>query len=262
MTVVLEPMRVQLIAILCSLGCILNFPVVTLGDDYREFKSTDGATIEAVVVEASFTSVTIRRKDGREFKNVSLDLFTSEDRRYVREWLKAQEKAVSDADLNFDSRVKITVQKGVDDDMNSYGDIDDRVIDFAPGVVVDSEEIELTYRNVKGTLVIVGRGVIEKDRYVVLDKQNLVMDMMPRERSRWEGDRFQCRYDPDYGGFEYEGYLIVFRNKAGKVVLTKGSKSSWERNYQSLLDAKYLTGYDRNFSRESKLFSTFGLPRR
>ncbi|MGJ8641637.1 MAG: hypothetical protein ACSHYA_19755 [Opitutaceae bacterium] len=193
--------------------------------EYRTFESSDGATIEATVIEASATSVTIQRRDGREFKDVPLERFSAKDRRYVREWRKAQEKAILDANLQFDSRVKVTVQKGEDDDKNDYGDIDDRVVQFEPGIVADNDEKELTFRNVKGTLVMIGRGVIERDSYVILNKQDFTIDFIPRERTRWQGNRFQCRYDPDYGGFEYAGYLVVLRDKQGNPAIIKGSKS-------------------------------------
>ena len=238
------------------------FPLIAYGSDYRKFKNTDGATIEAIIVDATYTTITIRRKDGREFKDVSLERFSVEDRRFVRKWIDKQAKAISDADLTHESRVDVTVKRGVDEDMNNYGDIDDRIIEFKPGIVVDNQEIEQTFQNVEGELVIVGRGVIEKDSYVILNKQTFSVTLNPRERTRWYGDPFKCKYDPDYGGFEYAGYLVVLKNKAGQIMITKASKSSWERNSRAILEAKSLRGYDRDFGSEFQLFNTFGLPGR
>ncbi len=248
------------VSVLCA--ALLMSALTTIAQEaYREFTSSDGATIEATVVDASAIAVTIRRKDGSEFKDVPLSRFSAQDRKYVRGWRDARKQAVEDADLTHDSRIRITVKKGKDDDMNNYGDIDDRVIVFEPGIVADNEEKELTFRNVQGTLVIIGSGVIEKDSYVVLSKQDFVIDLIPREQTRWEGDLFQCRYDPDYGGFDYAGYLLVLKNKAGHNVVVKASKSAWEKHPEAILKAKQLTGYDRNFRKEFQLFSTFGLPR-
>ena len=236
------------------------FSLMSAAPEYRVFESTDGATIEAIVIEASVTTVTIQRKDGKEFKNVPLDRFSVNDRKYVREWREAKEKAIFDANLEFDSQVKITVLKGEDDDKNNYGDIDDRVVHFEPTVIAESNEKELTFRDVKGTLVIIGKGVIEKDSHVILNKQDFTIDMIPRERTRWEGSKFQCRYDPDFGGFEYEGYLVILRNKQGQPVIIKASRSVWEQNFNEILKAKRFIGYDRDFGKSHSLYTTFGLP--
>ena len=228
--------------------------------EYRVFESADGATIEATIVDATAVTVTIKRRDGREFKNVPIERFSVADRKYVREWRDAQREAVSNADITAESRIQVSVLKGQDDDKNNYGDIDDRIVGFSPGIVADSDEKDLTFKNVKGTLVFVGRGVIEDDAHVILSRQEVTLDFIPREQTRWQGKRFQCRYDPDFGGFEYAGYLLVLRNKSGKVVFVKGSKSSWEQNFNGLLNAKNRHGYDRNFRKGIQLFNTWGLP--
>jgi len=68
------------------------------------------------------------------------------------------------------------------------------------------------------------------------------------------------RYDPDYGGFEYEGYLVVLRNRNNEIVACKASKSFWENAPSRILKAEKLRGYDRKFEKDRPLFSTWGLP--
>lgn len=240
---------------------LAGFSPLSAEPEYRKFKSTDGATIEAKIVSATPVSITIVRKDGKTFKDVPLERFSSGDRKFAREWRDAQAKAVSDADLTSGSKIKVTVKKGQDENMNSYGDIDDKVIEFKPGVIVENEDKDLTFRNVKCTLAIVGKGVVEKDVFVILEKQDFELDLIPREEASWSGKPFKCTYDPDYGGFEYAGYVMVLKNKAGAPTIIKASKSSWERNVTSILKAKKYMGYDRNFSDEHQLQTTFGLPR-
>ncbi|MEN8792445.1 MAG: hypothetical protein ACN4GF_10785 [Lentimonas sp.] len=244
-----------------SLVCLLYASLVFAGEAYRSFTSTDGATIEATIIACDYPdNISIRRRDGSEFKKVPLDRFSDADRRYVREWVDAQKKLIDDADLTSASRLSVSVLKGVDEDMNNYGDIDDRVIKFKPGVVVESDEKDLTFRRVKGVLVMVGRGVLQKDSYVILDRQHFTLDILPGEKTRWTGNGFTSRYDPDYGGFEYAGYVLVLKNKAGHNVIVKASKSAWGENVKGVLQAKKFTGYDRKFDSNHKLYTTFGLP--
>lgn len=230
-------------------------------EDYRTFTSQDGATIEAKITACDYPhTVSIQRRDGSEFKDVSLSLFSIEDRGYARKWVDAQKKLKDDADLTSEAKIDISVHKGRDEDMNDYGDVDDRVITFEPGLVIDSRERNLTYQNVKGTLVVIGRGIIQDKTYAILDKQDFVVTIRPLEQARWDGKAFSCRYDPDYGGFEYSGYLLVLRNKAGQITIIKGSKSVWEKNAKGILKAKKQTGYNREFFGERELNTTFGLP--
>ncbi|MGB0416570.1 MAG: hypothetical protein ACPGKS_06960, partial [Coraliomargarita sp.] len=129
-----------------------------------------------------------------------------------------------------------------------------------PEVVIESQDYKKTYPDIEGTVVVVGRGVVNDKQYAVLSKQEFGMALKPRAKARWVGKSFECRYDPDYGGFEYGGYIIVIRNRAGEIVLVKASKSGWEQAPERLLKAKKRTGYNSDFSRETSLHTTFGLP--
>lgn len=232
-----------------------------VGADARVFTSVDGATLDATIVAADVNMVTIRRVDGRLFKDVPLSRFSVEDRRYVRAWVQDQTQKRDNADLVTDAEIRVTFLKGKDDDFNNYGDIDDRVVKFEPEVVIDSQEKEIRYPDIAGTLVVIGENIMDKKQFAILTRQDFSLSALPRQKTRWVGQGFECRYDPDYGGFEYGGYLIVLRNRAGEIVMTKASKSTWESNAKLILKAKQFVGYDSSFSRESKLYTTFGLPR-
>ncbi len=232
-----------------------------LDGEIRSFSSSDGMTIEAELMDASEDKVTIRRQDGMLFKDVPLSRFSDADRRYVHSWLEEQKSLQGSPDITADSKIRLYVLRGRDDEMNDYNDIDDRVVTFEPQVVVQSEEKDISYLNVRGTLVIVGKGAIDDDVYTILDSQDFTMSILSRQKSRWEGQSFECRYDPDYGGFEYGGYLLVMRNREGEIVQSKASKSSWRDNPQRILGAKKFVGFNSDFTKQKKLFTTFGIPR-
>ncbi|MGC6455990.1 MAG: hypothetical protein ACON39_02200 [Coraliomargaritaceae bacterium] len=218
-------------------------------------------TIEAELVEASDDKVTIRRKDGMLFKDVPLSRFSEADREYVEGWREKQKELESMPDLKADSRIRLYVLRGRDDDKNDYNDIDDRVITFEPGVAIQSEEKDTSYLGVRGSLVIVGKGVINDDIYTILDAQDFEINILSRQKASWKGTAFECRYDPDYGGFEYGGYLLVLRNRAGDIVQTKASKTSWSDHPERILNAKKFVGFNSHFTKTEKLHTTFGIPK-
>ena len=229
--------------------------------DYRVFKNDDGVELEAEVVSCvAGESVSVRRRDGRVFKDVAWSRFSMVDRKYLKDWAKAEAEKFSQADLDADARIKVTVLKGQDDDFNDYGDIDDHVIKFAPRVIIDSDEKDRTFTGVTGVLVMIGQGYVRKSEYVVLKRQEFTLDLPAHEEVRWTGKPFKCSYDPDYGGYRYGGYVLVLKNRAGEIVLTKSSKTLWERSAKSIINAKERLGYDREFRNGEELRMTYGLP--
>ena len=250
--------RISRIALL---GVFIFCSLKLAGGDFREFSNSDGVRIEAEVLEATATVVTIRRQDGKVFRDVPLERFCKADRNYVKQWLANKKELQDNADISADSKVKLFFMKGRDNDMNDYGDIDDRILNFEPAVVITSEEKIVSYPDVEGTFVVVGQGVVRDDQYTILNKQDFSIGVFPRQKSRWEGESFECRYDPDYGGFEYGGYLLVIRNRAGNIVLTKASKSHWEKHPNAIQNAKKFQGYDSKFEKKSSLYTTFVIPR-
>jgi hypothetical protein len=244
--------------------CVLLFLSVSTWSsaaDYRVFKNDDGVELEAEVVSCTEGKlVTVRRRDGRVFKDVAWSRFSAVDRKYLSEWAKAEAKKFSQADLDADARIKVTVLKGQDDDFNDYGDIDDHVVQFEPRVIIDSDEKDRTFTGVTGVLVIVGQGYLRKSEYVVLKRQEFELDIPAREEVRWTGKPFKCSYDPDYGGYRYGGYVLVLEHRAGEIVFTKSSKTLWERSAKAIVNAKERLGYDREFRNGDPLRTTYGLP--
>lgn len=73
------------------------------------------------------------------------------------------------------------------------------------------------------------------------------------------GKLFKCSYDPDYGGCRYGGYVLVLKNRAGKIVFTKSSKTLWERRARNVIEAELKLGYDRDFTTGEELRTTYSL---
>ena len=245
----------------CSVALLLSAPAWVSAADYRTFKNDAGVELEAEVLSCETgESATVRRRDGKVFKNVSWSLFSAEDRKYLMQWAKAEAKKFSQADLDADARITVTVLKGQDDDFNDYGDIDDHVVQFEPRVIIDSDEKDRTFTEVQGVLVMIGQGYLRKSEYVVLKRQEFTLDIPARDEVRWTGKPFKCSYDPDYGGYRYGGYVLVLKNRAGQIVFTKSSKTLWERSARKIVEAKQRLGYNRDFTNGEALRTTYGLP--
>lgn len=229
--------------------------------EYRTFKSNEGVELRAKVVSCKIGEhVTLERADGRLFKEVPWPKFSTEDQGYLKKWIKDQESKLNQADLVSDAKLKIKVIKGIDDDFNEYGDIDDHEVYFKPAVIVESDELYRTFTEVQGTLIIIGHGYLKKSEHIILSRQSFKMDFPAKETARWDGSQFSCVYDPDYGGFDYAGYLLVLRNRSGEIIIRKASNTIWEDNAEQVIRAKERMGYNRKFTEQHKLRNSYGLP--
>lgn len=248
--------------LLTSLFLLLTFASTASADsEYRIFTNNFGVEIEARIVEVNHGSfVTIVRRDGRRFTDVAIIDFSEADQKYIKNWAKKQEEQINSATLTADSPITIQVSTDKDRDDNNYGDIDDQIVIVEPEVRLKNDDLYKSFKDVRGELLIVGQGAVQKSAFVVLSKQKFVMDVPAKDESRWEGESIKFRYDPDYGGFKYDGYLIILRDDQGHVVMTKASNSVWEKNYADLLNAEKRKAYDRSFSKSVPLHVNFGWP--
>ncbi len=208
-------------------------------------------------------TINLVRSDGRLYKNVPVSSFSLDSQQLIKSELEKQQKERENADITAESRLRISFQRQKAANNNKYGDIDDRIVTIQPQVTVESDEREKTYRDIKGEVIIIGKEVVSKDRWVILSKQNFTLPTIePDRKVSWEGTQFECRYDPDYAGFDYEGHVVILRDKSGKIGMIKASNSRWEELVDPLTKAKVATGYNRDFSQSLMLRSTFGLPGR
>lgn len=227
-----------------------------------ELKSSSGTAISGEIEPGQRpNTIDITRSDGRLFKNVPIVSLSVESQQKVAKALAEYEKQKANADVTKSSRLDISFQRQKSAKNNNYGDIDDRVVNIQPQVTIESDERDRTYQDLKGEVVIVGKEVVSKDRWVVLDKQSFKFGKIePDQKVSWEGNEFEVRYDPDYAGFDYEGYVIILRNKAGEIARVKGSNSHWESIHPALLKARKNEGFNKDFSSPLALRTTFGLP--
>ena len=235
------------------LFCIALLSSISLinGETMREFTNSQGSTLRAEILSVNRAEqVTLKRDDGRIFRDLPIDMFSNADRKYIRQWQANLEKALNNADIQANSDFTVTVGKRRDDDFNKYNDIDDRVVKYAPRVNIHNDEIKETFTDVRGTLIIVGQEILRKNEYAVLFREDFKLDLPPGEKTTLFRTKFRMAYDPDYGGQNYEGYLILIKNRQDKIIFLKASKGIWEDNVNKLLKAKKGYTYDRKFNHQ------------
>lgn len=247
-------------SLIFSLLATLAFP--SSGADMVKLTSSGGAEIVGSIEPGQAPrTINIVRDDGRLFKEVPVTGFSLDSQQTIAKVLEKYRKERDNADITKDSRLEISFQRQKSATNNRYGDIDDRIVTIQTRVTLESDERDRTYQNIKGEVIIVGKEVVSRDRWVILNRQKFNFARIePDARITWEGNEFECRYDPDYAGFDYEGHVVLLRNKAGNIAMVKGSNSHWEQILPALLKARKNTGYNKDFSSRLDLRSTFGLP--
>jgi hypothetical protein len=223
--------------------------------EYRTLHNSDGVAIIAKVTDYDpAKGVSIQTRAGQKYQDVKLHFFSTEDQRYFKEWHAAREAAKHDAQLMPDAKIKMFVKSSRDNDLNDKGDPDNREVEYEPAITFDNEDKDLSYQDVEGTLVFIGQSVLDKGEYHVLYREDFTVTLPARERTKWEGSAFKNVYD-DYAangsafGAEYEGYLLVLRDKEARPVIVKASKSSWKSCLSAILSANMRQGHSRDFSK-------------
>lgn len=226
------------------------------GAELREFTDTNGRKIQAELVEVGDGVVSIRMADGRLFRDIPLSRFSEADRRFVKDWVKEREKRLSM--LQPEDDVQIEVKKGRRDELNNYGEIDDREQRFIPSVRLTNKELTKPLSDVRATLVIVAESVTSSNVVKVLSVQDFQFGNLPyREPVEREGRLFQTTYDDqNYAkwGYKYDGYVLVLRNSADEITHVKASKPSWEDNLKNVLSAKAGSLYSDDFEHRASSF--------
>ena len=88
------------------------------------------------------------------------------------------------------SRISITFMKGKQEKFNDYGDIDDQIIEFSPSVLIKNSELTKDYTDIKGEYVMIGRNVIEKDAYAILQRKEFKFNIPARSERKLKEETF------------------------------------------------------------------------
>ncbi len=128
--------------------CLITSAIGVLGaTQYRDFTSTDGKTIKAVVkaYDAQKKTVTIER-DNRKTAKVSITVFSEADQIYIREWEVLRSFSIEHLFKISAKRKRVDNETAGSSDYNSRVEVEDTsyeiVLDNRSGVMMDGLELE------------------------------------------------------------------------------------------------------------------------
>lgn len=175
-------------------------------------------TVEVISYTASSGNVRIKRADGQMF-NTKISVF---DKASQEKIIASAPKEMAQMNLEVSIGRKRS-QQGTSSFMQN--------MTISSSVKVTNQSRDVDLAETKFTIVLVGRNSRRyadraQDWYKVLSVQNFSTQLIAGKSSEHELKPVETSYDQDKdssntGGWEFEGYLLVAQDAAGKVVATK-----------------------------------------
>ena len=192
----------------CSLA--LAFLIATGGTiEGRVFTNTEGKSLEAEIVRASTTKVTLRLKNKRT-STIPLTKLSEEDRKFVAAWL---------ADKVPHLRFKPNLVRSNRDERDSGYYSSDQIQTFEMTVDYSNDENTKGLEESLMKFILVGRSMRDKNQYKILSVQNETFTVAPSGRGTIPFRKVINRYyDGSYSksGYKCTGYIVHAERKRDK----------------------------------------------
>ena len=198
----------------------------------RTFTSTDGKTIEADVVSANATTVTLARK-GQSAATIPIERLSADDQAYTKEWQIDQQK-------NRIPKVLVRVNSNKRD-KKQQNMFEDREGEFEFDVYIENQERAFNIEGATATLMVLGKYFYKTEEGIVMERKEFADINIPDGgNTNLKGRLVKFEYDKSgyQHGQKYEGYLVVFRNAQGKVIDISGSSQRVESQSETILKLK------------------------
>jgi hypothetical protein len=221
-----------------TLGIVLSvFPHATQA---REFKSSDGKTLEADIVSVRGTDVVLKM----EIKQYTLpvDRFSTEDQAFIAEWAKKELE-------NHVPKMRVDVSSGKSDKSDRKDDFDDRTGSFQFTVKILNEEIHYEIKGAKAELTVIGEDAESRGKYGVMQKSTFDVNIEPGKTFEWTGTKLSYKFDdkpPAYWGSSYAGYLLRIKKTNGQVIYLNVIPKGLESSADEIMKMQVEAGFDRN----------------
>ncbi len=228
-----------------------------LSAEPREFKSVDGRTILADLIEVRMNAdgvvvAELRRSDRRYFE-IPLRKFSPEDRKFLEGiWEKKQNAATM---LTPESRIDLNLKlnrKTDDKDVmtsNYTGSVwKDRKLEYTPEVVIKNDELVQSFEGNTIRVVVIAKAKHENNHYLIACAATKKADFPAKGEVSVFGHPFYLReyeYDSGYNdsynygyGYEKDDYVILVMNRAGEVTHTRASSKKFLDNLDKVMKCK------------------------
>lgn len=243
-------------------------PVYSIAE-MRAFQDASGRTIQGEIISVNGDAVRLRRADGRTFLH-PLSIFSPEDQTFIRNGSGGgksvaspptpEKKTQAPASVTEPKNVSTgsqpyllepRVRIGKSDRISKIEMFDNRALRLSVGVDIANKHPTRELRGGKGTLIIMGRSVIELREYGVLGREEFPVDVPVKTPFHFEGKDIASEYDDKGGssrfGYTYSGYILVLQDSEGKIIHTAASPGGNARFAEKALSLKPMTYLDREF---------------
>lgn len=225
---------------------VLLLPGIVMSQEsYRSFTNQKGQSIEAKPKTMSGGSVVLELKNGRVY-SVSVGDLSVDDQAYLKEWEKTAPQPLPRLRLEYDS--------GKRDGDDKAGDYDDRAQILKPSMVVKNDDTRYSIKGGKGTVMVFGRGVTNRNELKVLFKGSFDFSLEPGQEAVFEGETTKVEYDDSNSvqhGHKYSGYLLVVQDSKGEIVMNEGS-GAYAKYAESAMKFEQDDLTDRTFQKSRK----------
>jgi hypothetical protein len=226
--------RTIVIALLVSI-------VQTGFSEYRIWTDKGGKQIEAELVRIIDDKVVLRKQDGDELK-VSLDTLSKEDKKY--------------AVLQAPPRVEIKVSTNADRENEGYGS------GRHGGVQIQEETVSATVNIRKSSspayeapmmseVYLIGTPE-QADMFVILDltKSKFKFTTENKNEHSYQSDTISLKQleAGKQKGTEYEGYIVIVRDRTGEILSMKCSRLLFEKNSETIIGSQKGDVFDSDFN--------------
>ena len=246
-----------MIAAAMSVGALVQSyaeeaPTVTL-------ENTQGSKIEAVILASDNTTVTFKRVGADKIYTLSLDKLTEDTQDALLEFdlpveMEDPEK-VDVISVPKESFLPIKFSSGKTSKRTNRGTYNDERTDTLKPVVTIENRDSKTPLSCEMTVVVFGRGVVEKRTIKVLAKKSFTLNQIGGLKQTYSLDEFSCRYDArdscNYG-FKYQGYAVVLHDKEGEVLRVIASPPGYQSIPRRVLKCTTGKVYDPELIKEIK----------
>lgn len=157
----------------------------------------------------------IVRRDGKNY-SFELSALSPEEQAAARAWKPTAEEArEGTATTDSDIEIKIAVAPAgpATDDASSPGQL-------AAKVNLANKETLWNFKNLQGTLVLIGQETGPRRRYIVLAVQKFSGDLAARGNFEFVGPAIMdaANAAPNQPGYHYKGYVFVLQNGDGNII--------------------------------------------
>lgn len=232
-----------------------------LAAEFRTFTNDFGDSVEAELVKLkdSETIVTLKLRSGNQI-DARVTAFSEADQKHIHKWglaIQAEKQLLKE-----DSRITISAKMNRKSKSNKYDNwysIVDETRSYFPEVIIVNDELDEFKQNTVRIVVIAKDKQNDGYKLVVSATTMKEISFPDRGKSVLESDPFRLRLyehdsaysNHDYGyGYDYEGFVVVIKNAAGKVTHTRASKSKYLSDMDIIFNCEAGEIYDDAINRK------------